>query len=589
MLGKGKRAGRRILAAWLTTVITAAVMPIYGLTAGAASYRGSGTQSDPYLVETAAQLDGMRDNLSAHYKLANTIDLSDYGDFTPIGNLSDYFTGSFSCDLGSDGYPLYAIKNLRVTVENSNYVAENDNLWEAALFGAVKNSTITNIYVLNVKIVNNVPGGNSGSVAWGNYNPGQGEQAAAALIGFAVDSTIKGCMSSGVVEAKSNNAAGLIGSIVGGSVRNCYSTVNVTTSGLWNTGGLIGTCNAEVSNCFATGDVFGGPTEPTTGGLIGSVQDLEYLITNCYSTGTVASNGNSLLGYDTNSTPTYAMNCYTTGAIDGKSNPQTNTTVLNNNYILNTVNGYQPEFASVSRAELLEAFSGLPDWTTEGVEYPQLKSVKILEDEDRYVPGQVTEVPDDGGDTSSEPGDNSENDSSRVPAASLEDVTAKINALPEAKNVTADDIQAIMEAQKAYDSLSAADKKAVPTELAQKMLAVYSASMPVILKDVADRVRALPDELTTENKDEILAIQAEYEFLTEDTRSALAADLQEKLTKALEWLETAGYADTALDAGVMTTAELILIIVLSSLIVLTLGFNVFATVKQVTKLRKYNK
>ena len=335
--------------------------------------------------------------------------------------------------------------------------------------------------------------------------------------------------------------------------------------------------------------MFGGPTEPTTGGLIGSVQDLEYLITNCYSTGTVASNGNSLLGYDTNSTPTYAMNCYTTGAIDGKSNPQTNTTVLNNNYILNTVNGYQPEFASVSRAELLEAFSGLPDWTTEGVEYPQLKSVKILEDEDRYVPGQVTEVPDDGGDTSSEPGDNSENDSSRVPAASLEDVTAKINALPEAKNVTADDIQAIMEAQKAYDSLSAADKKAVPTELAQKMLAVYSASMPVILKDVADRVRALPDELTTENKDEILAIQAEYEFLTEDTRSALAADLQEKLTKALEWLETAGDADTALDAGVMTTAELILIIVLSSLIVLTLGFNVFATVKQVTKLRKYNK
>ena len=146
-----------------------------------------------------------------------------------------------------------------------------------------------------------------------------------------------------------------------------------------------------------------------------------------------------------------------------------------------------------------------------------------------------------------------------------------------------------MEAQKAYDSLSAADKKAVPTELAQKMLAVYSASMPVILKDVADRVRALPDELTTENKDEILAIQAEYEFLTEDTRSALAADLQEKLTKALEWLETAGDADTALDAGVMTTAELILIIVLSSLIVLTLGFNVFATVKQVTKLRKYNK
>ena len=42
-----------------------------GLPASAAvTYRGKGTQKDPYLVETAEQLNGIRNNLKAHYKLA---------------------------------------------------------------------------------------------------------------------------------------------------------------------------------------------------------------------------------------------------------------------------------------------------------------------------------------------------------------------------------------------------------------------------------------------------------------------------------------------------------------------------------------
>jgi len=84
---------------------------------------GSGTRNDPYLIKTADDLYNMRDNLSASYKLAATIDMKGYKTdskyfdkgFVPIGDDSTKpFTGSFTCDLGTDGLPLYAILNLKI-------------------------------------------------------------------------------------------------------------------------------------------------------------------------------------------------------------------------------------------------------------------------------------------------------------------------------------------------------------------------------------------------------------------------------------------------------------------------------------------
>ena len=86
------------------------------ITVSAADYKGKGTKTDPYIVETTEQLDGMRNNLTAHYKLGNTIDMSGVANFKPIGNLAKPFKGSFSCDLDSSGKPKYAIKNLKITI-----------------------------------------------------------------------------------------------------------------------------------------------------------------------------------------------------------------------------------------------------------------------------------------------------------------------------------------------------------------------------------------------------------------------------------------------------------------------------------------
>ena len=106
------------LKTFLSIILVVAIMvvsiPMGAFETRAAAYSGSGTKKDPYLVQTAEQLNGMRDNLSAHYKLANTIDLSSFGKFTPIGYEGERFTGSFTCDTNADGTPKYAIKNLTV-------------------------------------------------------------------------------------------------------------------------------------------------------------------------------------------------------------------------------------------------------------------------------------------------------------------------------------------------------------------------------------------------------------------------------------------------------------------------------------------
>ena len=62
--------------------------------APAAAAGGSGTAADPYIIQTAAELQSIQNNLAAYYKLANDINLQGVS-FTPIGSQSTPFIGSF--------------------------------------------------------------------------------------------------------------------------------------------------------------------------------------------------------------------------------------------------------------------------------------------------------------------------------------------------------------------------------------------------------------------------------------------------------------------------------------------------------------
>ena len=51
----------------------------------AAEDNGTGTETNPYKISTAQDLQAINNNVSAHYILTADIDLKDV-DFTPIGN-----------------------------------------------------------------------------------------------------------------------------------------------------------------------------------------------------------------------------------------------------------------------------------------------------------------------------------------------------------------------------------------------------------------------------------------------------------------------------------------------------------------------
>ena len=63
------------------------------LIAPAAAAGGSGTPADPYIIQTAAELQSIQNDLGASYKLANNIDLSGIT-WTPIGTTTAGFHGT---------------------------------------------------------------------------------------------------------------------------------------------------------------------------------------------------------------------------------------------------------------------------------------------------------------------------------------------------------------------------------------------------------------------------------------------------------------------------------------------------------------
>jgi len=581
----------------------------------AVSYQGQGTESSPYLVETAAQLNGIRNNLSAHYKLANTIDMSSFGTLEPIGYEGEKFTGSFTCDTDSDGTPKYAIKNLKVYIDAgekyghkignaasyTDYV-EGKNKWQAGLFGFTNNATIKNIALLNANVTNTVIGQNNTNKDY-SVNPGQNStaQSTGILVGSAVNTTIIGCMSSGSINSKSNNTGGLIGYMDGGSISNSYSTAEVKASGYWATGGLIGICNANVSSCYATGNVQGGSTETTTGGLIGQIdENSTIMVVSCYATGNISpdASGFSLIGYRTTyskwreglqTTTQNMLNCYTTGNVAGYSTLQVGDSVVeNNNYILSSSTGRQEYFKSASMGEIKSALAACRDYDVNG-NTPTLKNVATISDESKYAPGAVSAVAENvnGDETNAIPGEDGTTKKKISPA----EVATLIETLPEALELTSEDKDAVKEAKRAYDSLTPDEKTEISDELTAKLTAVYSQAVTIILKELKENIEALPavKKLTLSDYDKVMELYDDYEFIGKDNQEYLKKELRDKLLEAVQKMKELKEEQSAAGANSVSMAEWLLMIVLVVLIVLVLVFNVVWSVWIIKKYRRLPK
>jgi len=374
-------------------------------TSAAVSYKGKGSNSNPYIVETAEQLDGMRNNLNAHYKLGNTIDLSKIDNFKPIGNLASPFKGTFVCDLDEDGKPKFAIKNLKIEVapsgctkaEGFSGYKENNSGWEAGLFGYATGATFKNILVLDATVVSKVEGCYQMN---GDYtiNPGTDEQAAGILLALGKNVNVTGCGVSGSVTSASNHTGGMIGNIDTSKVSKCYSYATVTSTGAWSSGGLVATiANSTVSTSFYSGDFSGGQTH--AGAFAGDVYDETSKVMDCWAEGKVITEDSGcFLGTKNHSDGTdientdVASNCYTLAKIEGRKNAQTNKKVKNNNYITDEIGGFEMGFAAASQQEINQAFKSLPNWVVKDGKYPQIKGMVPTKDAKAFVVNKITEA-----------------------------------------------------------------------------------------------------------------------------------------------------------------------------------------------------
>ena len=123
---------------------------------------GSGTLEDPYLIQTAEQLNAVRKGPTNHYKLIADIDLSKWGNWVPIGCTAAYGfmerwdkaekgAFSFSGSLDGDGH---VISGMQIVInEPTPYLTEGANFRAYGLFGSLATSPKT-YQIKNLGVVN---------------------------------------------------------------------------------------------------------------------------------------------------------------------------------------------------------------------------------------------------------------------------------------------------------------------------------------------------------------------------------------------------------------------------------------------------
>ena len=254
---------------------------------------GSGTDEDPYQIETLEQLQEIRNHLDKHFIQTADIDASDTQNwnngqgFKPIGDDTTKFEGSY------DGFG-YKISNLTI---NRRFGFGNEIY--VGLFGYAKGSEIKSISLENVSIEGGLfVGGIAGrfeGIMSDSYSFGTviGDSAVGGLIGSIGDFSdeistyITNSYSNGTVSG--NGAGGLIGTNYSGLISNSFAGNQI--NGLFVIGGLVGFNGGEIIQSYSTGNVGDASASTLAGGVAGVNSGS---ISDSYATGNVS--GNRKLG-----------------------------------------------------------------------------------------------------------------------------------------------------------------------------------------------------------------------------------------------------------------------------------------------------
>lgn len=217
---------------------------------------GNGTETEPYIIATAAQLDEVRNFQSACFELSKDIDLSSYlnsnsSGWTPIKD----FTGKF------DGKK-HTIKGLWISLSSIGNVGLFANIQGSS---DNKRASVSNLFVNISK--KGITGGSSvggicGSLSYGNIENCMvtgdisGGSCVGGVVGWCGDaSNISQCASSGNIIATNDQVGGILGYWYNScSIENCYSIANVKAEGSYSYAYGIG-YGAE--KCYFAGTISG--------------------------------------------------------------------------------------------------------------------------------------------------------------------------------------------------------------------------------------------------------------------------------------------------------------------------------------------
>ncbi len=208
-------------------------------------------------------------------------------DWTPIGNVSNNYIGTFD----GDGHVITGLSNAEVT-DVPDYVGLFGYVGSKTEGGVTTKGTVKNVGLEGGSITGSYY---VGGVAGENYG------------------TVTNCCNTGNV-SDGFVAGGVVGYNLG-TITNCYNTGAV--SGTFYVGGVIGNNVGAVTNCYNTGEVFG--SDRFFGGVVGcnnSNDNNKGSLKNCYNTGSVTATGQyayagGVVGYNMSTT----SNCYNTGNV----------------------------------------------------------------------------------------------------------------------------------------------------------------------------------------------------------------------------------------------------------------------------------
>jgi len=261
---------------------------------------GTGEPNDPYLIDTAEQLNtiGAEPNdWDKHFKLMADIDLSGYsyeraviapdtndvnggfqgtafnGVFDGNGHTISHLTIEGDSYLGLFGRLEYggAISNLGLETVDVNGTGN-----DVGCLAGRNSGRITSCYSTGTASgdwswsIGGLVGDNDGMIS-NCHSTGavSGQNHIGGLVGFNYDGMITSSYSTGSVKglfrtSVNDNAGGLVGENYWGTISNCYS--NSSVSGNLSAGGLVGVNGGTISNCYSTGAV---SSQSHVGGLVG--------------------------------------------------------------------------------------------------------------------------------------------------------------------------------------------------------------------------------------------------------------------------------------------------------------------------------